>query len=424
MTDIYILANSLTSGGSEKQLITLVKFLDVKKVVLLENDIFYDVDFKDKLVLLSNHKEYSNPILKCLDFVLSLVKLIRVINRNSIVISFLVRGNIANVLLKKIKNSKVILTEGTQLSRAMNGKLGSVKKRIISCLYKRGDLIIVNSKGIESDLKKSFGIAANKIRTVYNPIEIEEIKRQGEIPIENEFLEIFKNPVILTMGRLTEAKGQWHLIRIFWKVKEAIRDAKLIIISDGELKSYLMEVAKGLGLKVYSKNDKMEITRNYDVYFLGYTQEPFKYVARSKLFVFTSLWEGLPNALIEAMACGTPVISSDCRSGPRELLAPKTRIEYETKDVEFAKYGILMPVCCGKMNLNNNVLSKEEKIWADVLVNLIEDHSLLHKCVRLGKERIKDFSAESICKSWQNILDDLNPNFEGVTKIKNKILTS
>ena len=407
MANIYILANSLTSGGSERQIITLFKYFKNVKLILLENEIYYDVNFNENIILLSQHKEYSVSILKLIAFFISFFKLIKIIDKESIVISFLVRANIANVLLKYLKKSKAILTEGTQLSKAMNGPFKLFKILIIKYFYKKADLIIVNSKGIKKDLNEDFNIPYYLIKTLYNPIEIDEIITQSKEPLENEYIDIFEKPVIVTMGRLTKPKGQWHLIRIFKKIKEMIPEIKLIIISDGELRDYLINMSKNLGLNVYSKWHNKNITSNYDIYFLGFIKDPFKYIAKSKLFVFTSLWEGLPYTLIEAMVCGVPVISSDCRSGPREILAPKTKFEYETKEPEFSEYGILMPVCDGKMNVKNTLLSKEEKIWADVLLNLMKDHSILHKYSHLGKKRIKDFSAENIYQSWQNILHDL-----------------
>ena len=103
MANIYILANSLTSGGSERQIITLFKYFKNVKLILLENEIYYDVNFNENIILLSQHKEYSVSILKLIAFFISFFKLIKIIDKESIVISFLVRANIANVLLRYLK---------------------------------------------------------------------------------------------------------------------------------------------------------------------------------------------------------------------------------------------------------------------------------------------------------------------------------
>lgn len=107
---------------------------------------------------------------------------------------------------------------------------------------------------------------------------------------------------------------------------------KLAILGRGELEDYLKQLA-------------CEMDLEKDVYFLGFQKNPFKFISKSKIYVFPSLYEGFPNALCEAMACGVTVISSDCKSGPREILAPETNIDGETKIIEYAKYGMLLPVC-------------------------------------------------------------------------------
>ena len=95
------------------------------------------------------------------------------------------------------------------------------------------------------------------------------------------------------MGRLTRPKGQWHLIRALSYVKKEIEDVKLLILGQGELKGYLKELV-----------DKLDLRNNVE--FLGYQRNPFKYIASSDLFVFSSLYEGFGNVLVEAMACGVP----------------------------------------------------------------------------------------------------------------------
>jgi glycosyltransferase involved in cell wall biosynthesis len=119
------------------------------------------------------------------------------------------------------------------------------------------------------------------------------------------------------------------------------------------------------------------------------------------------LWEGFPNALLEAMACEVPVISADCRSGPREILAPDTDFMYQTREPEFAQYGILMPVFDGKFKKAEETLTKEEKVWAEVISELLENSKLREYYVKKGKQRIKDFSPEKILPKWRKIIKEL-----------------
>src|SRR5690625_2500259 len=133
---------------------------------------------------------------------------------------------------------------------------------------------------------------------MYNFYYIEGINELAKEPVEQRFELLFDHPTIITVGRLTKQKGHWHLIRAFKIVKNEIPNAKLVILGDGPLKSYLISLSKQLELED-------------DVYFLGFQKNPFKYLVNSDVYAFPSLYEGFPNALCEAMACGLPVISTD-----------------------------------------------------------------------------------------------------------------
>ncbi|MEM1578022.1 MAG: glycosyltransferase, partial [Candidatus Pacearchaeota archaeon] len=170
-----------------------------------------------------------------------------------------------------------------------------------------------------------------------------------------------------------------------------------------ELRNYLVNLSKKLGLKTYLWN-KDKISENFDVYFLGSQKNPFKFIIKSKLFLFTSLWEGFPNAILEAMACGVPAISSDCKSGPREILAPDTNFEFQTKEPEFAKYGILMPVFDGKFKKENQPLDEVEKMWIKTIKEILENEKLRKEYSEKAIERAKDFSVEKILPQWEAIL--------------------
>src|SRR5699024_8973667 len=150
---------------------------------------------------------------------------------------------------------------------------------------------------------------------IYNFYDIEKILELSKEPLTVQDAKIFENPTIVTVGRLAEQKGQWHLIRALNKVKKEIPDVKLIILGEGELEDYLKKLV----------ND-YKLTEN--VHFLGFQKNPFKYITKSDMYVFPSLYEGFPNALAEGMVCGLPVISSDCESGPREILSPDLDLNY------------------------------------------------------------------------------------------------
>ncbi len=170
-------------------------------------------------------------------------------------------------------------------------------------------------------------------------------------------------------------------------------------------KDYLVKLSEELGLKTYFWG-KDELSESFDVYFLGFQQNPFKFIARSKLFVFSSLWEGFGNALVEAMACGVCVVSSDCRSGPREILAPNTDFTYQTKKPEFAEYGIIMPVFDVKYKTANEPLEEKEMMWVETVDRLLEDEGLRKNYSEKAKQSAEDFSIKKILIEWRNIIND------------------
>jgi glycosyltransferase involved in cell wall biosynthesis len=193
------------------------------------------------------------------------------------------------------------------------------------------------------------------------------------------------------------------LLRVFKALKEKHKDLKLVILGEGELKDYLVKLSEELGLKTYFW-DRDALSESFDVYFLGFQKNPFKFIARSKLFVFPSLWEGFPNALVEAMACGVPVVSSDCRSGPREILAPNTDFSHQTQKPEFAEYGVLMPVFDVKYKTAKEPLEEREIMWVETIDKLLEDESLRKNHSEKAKQRAEDFRIEKIVQEWKEVL--------------------
>ncbi len=180
-----------------------------------------------------------------------------------------------------------------------------------------------------------------------------------------------------------------------------------MILGEVKLKDYLISLSEGLSLKTYVW-DRDRIEDDFDVYFLGFQKNPFKFISRSSIFVFTSLWEGFPNALIEAMACGIPVVSSDCRSGPREILAPDTDFECEAKDPEFAQYGVLMPVFDGEFKGAGDPLSREEEIWVETLSKMLTHRDIIELYSREVLKRASQFHIQFIANQWRDLIEKVS----------------
>jgi glycosyltransferase involved in cell wall biosynthesis len=395
---LYFLINSLAGGGAEKVAVRLSEHLSTSAFILLERDIKYKTD--KPIFFLSNHSAKMSPIIKTLSIPIYAYKLSKLLEEPSLVVSFLERANFVNIISKLFKKHKAIISVRMDQQTGHVG-LRKLNKLLVRILYPKADLIIAVSHGVKQSLI-NLGIEEEKIKVIYNSYPIDEIRELAKEPL-GSYEEIFKHPVLITAGRLTKQKGQWYLLRVFKALKEKHRDLKLVILGEGELKDHLVGLSEGLGLKTYVW-DRDELSESFDVYFLGFQKNPFKFIARSKLFVFPSLWEGFPNALVEAMACGVPVISSDCESGPREILAPNTDFNYQTQKPEFAEYGVLMPVFEVKYKTAKEPLEEKEIVWIETVDKLLEDENLRKSYSEKAKRRAEDFRIEKIVEEWKEVL--------------------
>jgi len=236
--------------------------------------------------------------------------------------------------------------------------------------------IVAVSQGVAQDLIENFGVKKEKIAVIYNLQDLEEINK-ASLEDLGEFKNLFfGKKVIISMGRLVPQKGFQYLIEGFKKVSEKFSESILVILGEGKLKGELEKLIEKLNLKE-------------KVFLLGFQKNPFKFLKNSSLFVLSSIYEGFSNVLIEAMACSLPVISTDCPSGPKEILDPDCNFQVEK--MKLGKYGILIPP------KNPEEISKAISL-------LLEDEFLRKEYAKKSLERARDFSAEKIIPKWLEIL--------------------
>ena len=183
--------------------------------------------------------------------------------------------------------------------------------------YRHADSIIAVSNGVADDLAQLIAVPRSRITTIYNPVFSSELAARSHEPLAHAWLTPHAPPVVLGIGKLKPQKDFACLIRAFARVR-AVRPARLIILGDGAQRESLLALARQLQVAP-------------DVELPGFVANPFAYLARARVFVLSSAWEGLSNVIIEALACGCPVVSTDCPSGPAELL-------------DHGRYGGLVPV--------------------------------------------------------------------------------
>ncbi len=348
-------AASLTKKLAEKYDIYILTFYNYREIYSFSGN-YFSLNLKQK-----TWRKLLLPF--------KIFKLIKFISPN-IIISFMEHTNILTILVKFIFQLKIPLI----ICNHNNPKLAYKNNKrymlfLIKRLYKLNlvNLLITLSKDLQNFFKRECNIKKEKVITIYNGINTQEITDLSKAKISYE--EIFKDEDIIkfiTVGRLIESKGHNYLITAFFKVKNKIPNSKLIIIGEGNMR-------RQLELLIEQKN------LNKDVYLLGFKKNPYKYLSKSDIFILSSEFEAFPLVLLEALACGLPIISTNCKTGPKEILSN-------------GQYGLLTKV------MDSDDLAKK-------MIFLAKSKNLMLKFAERSLKRSKDFDINKISEVWFNLLD-------------------
>ena len=304
---LAIFLPSLSGGGAERAMIAvangLAEFIKVDLVVSnAEGAYKNEVNANVNIIDFQSHR-----------LLFSFFKLKNYINKHkpTTFISVLTTANIVSIIARFFSKSefRLILSERASVAAALSDNplwQARVLPFLIKLLYNYSDKVISVSKGIAEELISDFGIEREKSHVIYNPVVNELLIKKSLEHLENIYFDHRKVPMILGVGRLTSQKNFELLIKSFSILRKSIK-AKLVILGEGPLRGELENLAKDLGVEK-------------DVHLPGFVDNPFMWMKNSKVFVLSSDYEGLPNALIQAMACGTEVISTNCPTGPEEIL--------------------------------------------------------------------------------------------------------
>ena len=410
--NVLLLVNQLHGGGAQKVIANLSIHLHLHYNITLaiyndlENIAF---DYKGELVKLMlpfSKDTHNNPFHKRFFRSVALIKQVRNLKKErqiDVTISFLESSNIINVLSRT--KDKIILSVRSYLSHEFQDlpRL-RVFSKFIRVLYRTAYYIVVPANLVKHDLVKNFGINEKKIRLIYNFTDLQSVAKLKEETIPESHEWIFNNgPVIVNIGRMNQPKGQWLQPLVVSRLKKKIPHIKLLILGDGLLREKIIKNAEHEKLKVY---DGMDITTgkaidDEDIILLGFAKNPFPYLKRSIIFLKSSLYEGFPNVIIEAMSCGLPVVSSDCASGPREIISPDSNILSKAKTVDYAEYGVLTPVA-GEDVTDEKYADYAAQAIADLLTN----EQMMENYKRKSLKRAADFDVKNIISQWIELIDE------------------
>lgn len=401
MKKVGLLISTLNSGGAERVVSRLTKILakDYKIYLILFEDTYMNYEYEGELVNLDIKSSKSSIRQILLPFLRTIkMRKIKKKLKLDIVISFLESPNIVNIL-SKTKNCKTIVSVRNYSKKEQKQNIKTkILGNSIKFLYNRADKIIAVSKLIKKSLIEEYKIKENKIEVIYNPYNLEEINELSGEKIEEDYEKfITSGKVFISVGRQMHQKGFWHLIKAFKIVNEKHIDAKLIIVGKDYQNGKLEKMIEKMNLKE-------------SILLTGYNSNPFKFIKKSYAYVLTSIFEGFPNALVEAMCCGIPVISSDCKSGPREILDESANINKKTFDIEYSNYGILVPEMNENENWDVTIFENSEKKLAEAMIEILENKEIYLNYKKQAIIRSKKFSNEKCKEKYVNIIEETIKN--------------
>ena len=367
---IAFIINSLSGGGAERVVQTLSNYLIASNeifIILLEDaQQDYTIDNRVKIITLKTSK-IAKGIGKIIFIPLQSYELNKLLTKLKIdnAISFLVRSNLVFSFTTYFNKRKIIISERnySTIQYLDNSIKNNTMNFLIKFLYKKANKIISISNGIKTSLVSDYSLIDENINTIYNPQDINYIKNYKLENIDYKFEKDIQ--YFITLGRLIPQKDHETMIKAFKKVNDKNKNTKLLILGEGNLRKPLEILIKELDLE-------------NSVVLLGFINNPFDYLKRADVFVFSSIFEGFGNALVEAMACGLPTISTTCPSGPSEIL-------------NNGEYGMLVHFG------NIDQLS-------DAMLSMLEEQNM-DKFKEKSFQRANDFDIAIISKEYLNILE-------------------
>ena len=388
--NLLLMVPMLHQGGFERVCIKTARlmqeFYNVHILIFSSKDINFDITGLDVIDIdVPAQKGIVNKVIN----VLKRVKKTKKIKKDlgiDISYSFGSSANYVNVLSK---GKEKVLT-GLRCQTDMDNK------RNVRLFCNRSDQVLSCSKEIVRELERDYSY--NRSTYIYNPLDVSDVQDKGSEDIKDYPFNEPDVKVISCMGRNDYIKGIWHLVKAFSIVEKAHPEARLIVLGAGDWSDY-RDMAWSLGIKE-------------KVAFPGVRKNPFPYVAKSDVYVCSSNHEGFPNAVLEAMALKKPLISADCKTGPREILLNEDQYnalikeipngDSITKPIE-GEFGILVPDMSEEVNMDPEDISDEERVLADQIIALLDSDEKMKHYSEKAYERALFYTPEKYQASAHEI---------------------
>ncbi|MCB0700165.1 MAG: glycosyltransferase [Chitinophagales bacterium] len=398
MKNVMLLGSELGKGGAERSISLLSYYLEQAgyNVVLCilsgtDRTSYYKTC---KEIVFVDPPTPTNAIdkIKAWRYRLNKIREIKRTHNIDVSISFLEGPDYVNVLTKDKEKVVLSIRGSKKFDKQISGLMGVVRRTVlIPFLYRKADKIVCVTKALADELKKYFHIKDERLEVIYNFYEPEVILKNAGEQLTEEEEKIFSKKVIITSGRLHMAKEHDKLIQVL-KVLKKTDDARVMILGDGDLLQSWVALTESLGMKACIWDGKYQ---DADVYFMGYQKNAFKFYKHSTVFSLPSSWEGFPNVLAEALICEKPVVSTDCPTGPREILdVAISHHEPITKAIR-TKVGTLGPMLLEPSDAVIETWANELSFWLNSAAPCSSDFH----------ELTKRFTLDTLLQEWRQVID-------------------
>lgn len=398
--NLLLISPMLHQGGFERICVATARILEddynITIVIFSDEDIAYDVSGLNVVNL--NLGVQNGQLAKTLNILKrrSRLKVLEKYLRADIVYSFGLSAGIINCVAADRYKKASVDTETCANEHCghkhikryvgLRGYTDLESLHIMKMYADKADGIICCSKLIADEFCRVYN--CSKTSVLYNPYDLCRIKEDSQkgtpdLPFRNG------TKLFVSMGREDDVKNFSFMIGAFRYIHEKKPDTGLMIIGEGRYKKE-KQLAEKLGIADC-------------VYFAGLQTEPYRYLKCGYIYLMTSFHEGFPNAMVEAMALGIPVVSVNCRSGPAEILDDEA--PYETDRTIYGDYGIICPEITEKECSDEGKAAEKEKIFADAVMSLVTDSAMYGKYSDASEKRASDFSNESYRSGLMEILD-------------------